>query len=113
MSKLLVITGATGKQGGSVINSILSDPSLSSTFKLRGVTRDTSKPASKALEERGVEMVSANLDDKASLEAALKGAYGVFAVTDFWAHMDMETEVRQGKNICDAAKVCPFLLDLG
>lgn len=105
MFKLLVIIGATGKQGGSVINSILADSSLKSTFKLRGVTRDPTKANAKALTERGVEMVAGDLDDRASLDAALKGAYGVFAVTDFWASMSMETEVQQGKNIADAAKV--------
>lgn len=108
MSKLLVIFGATGKQGGSVINSILSDSSLSSTFKLRGITRDTSKPASKALSDKGVEMVSADLNDEASLENAVKGAYGVFAVTDYWATMDSPNEIKQGKNIVDASKVSLF-----
>jgi uncharacterized protein YbjT (DUF2867 family) len=107
MSKLLVIIGATGKQGGSVIKSILSDPSASKQFKLRGVTRDASKPASKTLVDQGVEMVSADLDDKASLVKAFEGAFGVFAVTDFWASMDKATEVKQGKNLADAAKASP------
>lgn len=110
MSKLLVIIGATGKQGGSVIKSILADPTASKQFKLRGVTRDVSKDAAKALTEQGVEMVAADLDDKASLVKAFEGAYGVFAVTDFWATMDKDIEVKQGKNMADAAKVCPFLL---
>jgi uncharacterized protein YbjT (DUF2867 family) len=109
MSKLLVIIGATGKQGGSVIKSILSDPAASKQFKLRGVTRDTSKDASKVLADQGVEMVAADLDDKASLVKAFEGAYGVYAVTDFWATMDKDTEVKQGKNMADAAKVCSRL----
>lgn len=36
MSKLLVIFGATGKQGGSVIEALLA--AKSSPFKLRGIT---------------------------------------------------------------------------
>jgi uncharacterized protein YbjT (DUF2867 family) len=104
--QLLVIIGATGKQGGSVIKSILADSTAAKQFKLRGVTRDASKPASKALIDQGVEMVSADLDDKASLVKAFEGAFGVFAVTDFWAVMDKEKEVQQGKNLADAAKVC-------
>lgn len=103
MSKLLVIFGATGKQGGSVIEALLAAPS--SPFKLRGITRDPSKPNAKALTERGVQMVAADVDDKESLTAALKGAYGVFAVTDYWASMSMAKEIQQGKNIVDAAKV--------
>lgn len=102
---IIVIFGATGNQGGSVINSILSDPTTASKYKLRGVTRDISKPAAKALTERGVEMVAADLDDASSVEKAVKGAYGVFAVTDYWAKMDGPGEIRQGKNMADAALV--------
>lgn len=54
---------------------------------------------------QGVEMVAADLDDKASLVKAFEGAYGVYAVTDFWATMDKDIEVKQGKNMADAAKV--------
>lgn len=103
MSRLLVIFGATGKQGGSVTDAILADKST--PFKLRGITRDPSKANAKALSARGVEMVAADLGDKASLSAALKGAYGVFAVTDYWATMNSATEIQQGKDIADAAKV--------
>jgi uncharacterized protein YbjT (DUF2867 family) len=105
MSKLIVVIGATGKQGGSVLASLLADSSASEQFKYRGVTRDTSKPAAQALAKQGVEMVAADLDNKASLVKAFKGAYGVFAVTDFWATMDKGAEVQQGKNLADAAKV--------
>lgn len=104
MSKVLVVLGATGKQGGSVISSILNDATARSTFQLRGITRDITKPAAKALSAKGVEMVSADLGDKAALSKAFEGAYAVFAVTDYWATMDGETEIRQGKNAADAAK---------
>lgn len=57
MSKILTVFGATGNQGGSVINAVLADPALSKEFKIRGITRDKSKPAAKALADRGVEMV--------------------------------------------------------
>lgn len=99
-SKLIVVFGATGKQGGSVINALRS----SSAFKLRGVTRDPSKGNAQALSKQGVEMVAGDLNDAASLEAAVKGAYGVFAVTDYWATMDSPGEIKQGKSIADAAK---------
>lgn len=58
MSKLITVFGATGVQGGSVIRAILNDPALSKEFKIRGITRDTSKPAAKELEAQGVELVS-------------------------------------------------------
>jgi uncharacterized protein YbjT (DUF2867 family) len=58
MSKLITVFGAVGNQGGSVIKHILSDPTLSKEFKIRGITRDTSKPAARALAERGVELAT-------------------------------------------------------
>lgn len=58
MSKLITVFGATGNQGGSVVKHILADAELSKSFKIRGITRDTSKPAAKALADQGVELVS-------------------------------------------------------
>lgn len=58
MSKLITVFGATGNQGGSVIRHILADPQLSTEFKVRGVTRDTTKPAAQELAGKGVEVVS-------------------------------------------------------
>ena len=42
MSKVLVVFGATGQQGGSVVNCVINDPELSKLYKVRGVTRDPS-----------------------------------------------------------------------
>lgn len=55
--KLLVVLGATGKQGGSVINSILGDEKAAAQFSIRAITRDPSKPAAQALAKRGVECI--------------------------------------------------------
>lgn len=55
--KLLVVFGATGKQGGSVINSVLGDEKAASQFSIRGITRDPSKPSAQALAKKGVECV--------------------------------------------------------
>ena len=59
--KLLVVFGSTGIQGGSVINSILNDPRTAATFKIRGITRDVTKPAAARLKTRGVEVVSVSI----------------------------------------------------
>ncbi|KAF5978717.1 nitrogen metabolic regulation nmr [Fusarium coicis] len=75
--KLIVIIGATGCQGGSVINSFLNDPG----WRVRGISRNPSSQKSKNLEARGVEVVQADLDDRASLAKAFQDA---FAVSDFW-----------------------------
>ncbi|KAI4114909.1 MAG: hypothetical protein LQ345_004401 [Seirophora villosa] len=81
MAKLLVVVGATGNQGSSVINAVLQhDPS----YKIRGITRDTSTAASKALSAKGVEMVVADRYNVLALRIAFKGATAIFAITDFW-----------------------------
>ena len=104
MSKLLTVFGATGVQGGSVINAVLAHPRFSSEYKLRAITRDTSKPNAKALRAKGVETVMADAEDSGSLKEALAGSYAVFAVTNYWEKKSMEGEIRQGKNIANAAK---------
>src|SRR5271170_3018041 len=81
MSKVLVIFGATGQQGSSVINCVINDPELSKQYKVRGVTRDPSKLAAQSLQQRGVEIVKGDVDDKESLKQVLQGSHTVFAVT--------------------------------
>ena len=106
--RTLTIFGATGNQGGSVIDVVLARPELSTKYALRGVTRDPSSSKSQKLASLGVEVVKADLDDVDSLKKALLGSYGAFGVTDFWALNSKEREVTQAKNIfaaCQAADV--------
>ncbi len=56
--KLLVIFGATGSQGGSVVKSILGDPKTAAQFAVRAVTRDPSKPRAQDLAAKGAEIVT-------------------------------------------------------
>ncbi|KAL5603895.1 hypothetical protein FOVSG1_006645 [Fusarium oxysporum f. sp. vasinfectum] len=104
MSKVLTVFGATGKQGGSVIQTVLADKKLSSEFAIRAVSRDINKPASKELAAKGVKVVAADLSDAGSLASAVHGAHTVFVVTNFWETMSAETEELQGKAVTDAAK---------
>jgi hypothetical protein len=78
--KLLVVFGATGNQGGSVVDQFLSQAG----WQIRALTRDPSSAKAQALTSRGVEVAHVDLDKPDSLPAALKGANAVFAVTDFW-----------------------------
>ena len=82
MVGVLTVFGATGKQGGSVVQTILSHPTLSNQYTLRAVTRDPSKPAGEALKQQGVEVVKADLNDKESVRKAVEGSQAVFGVTD-------------------------------
>ena len=56
--------------------------------------------------------MQADLNDKESLRKAIKGAYGVYAVTNFWDSMSEDKEITQGKNIADVCKVHIFLTHL-
>ena len=104
MSKLLVVFGATGQQGGSVVDFVLNDSKLSQVYKVRAVTRQPSGRAAQQLNERGVDIVSAELDDEESVKIALKGAHTVFGVTTtIYDDQTKAREVRQGKAIANAA----------
>lgn len=100
--RILTIFGATGNQGGSVIDAVLARPALSAKYALRGITRDPSSSKSKALASQGVELVQGELDDLESLKTALAGSYGVFGVTDYWSLKGPNPkakEIQLGKNI--------------
>jgi hypothetical protein len=80
--KLVAVCGATGAQGGSVVDALLERGA--DTFAVRGLARSTSSPKAQALAQRGVEVVAANYDDAATLQKAFQGALSAFLVTDFW-----------------------------
>ncbi len=100
--KIIAVVGSTGSQGGGLVRAILADPN--GGFGVRAITRDTSKDKAKALAAAGAEVVSADIDDTESLKKAFAGAYGVFAVTNFWEHFSGDKEIQQAKNIAEAAK---------
>jgi uncharacterized protein YbjT (DUF2867 family) len=59
MSKqTIVVFGATGKQGGSVVRSLLQDPKTANQFHIKAVTRDVNKDSAKALSSIGAELIS-------------------------------------------------------
>jgi uncharacterized protein YbjT (DUF2867 family) len=100
--KLIAVVGATGAQGGGLVRAILDDPT--GGFAVRAITRDVNSDRAKALVAAGAEVVAADLDDEASLERALQGAYGAYFVTNFWEHFSPEKELAQARNLAQAAK---------
>lgn len=96
--RTVLVTGATGRQGGAVIRRM-----LPKEWKLRALTRNPDGHAAKALARQGVEVVQGDLEDPASVARAAQGVYGVYSVQDFWA-VGAKREVQQGKNVADAAK---------
>jgi uncharacterized protein YbjT (DUF2867 family) len=101
---ILVVFGATGNQGGSVVNTFLEDHELARKYHVRAVTRDISKPEAKALQAKGAEVVQGDSDDAASLPHVLQGAHSVFITTvSVFDKQLEEREFRQGKAMADAA----------
>jgi uncharacterized protein YbjT (DUF2867 family) len=100
--RIIAVVGATGAQGGGLVQAILDDPA--GGFALRAMTRDVSSAKAKALAARGAQVVAADLDDVASLETALAGAHGAYFVTNFWEHFSADREQAQARNLAMAAK---------
>ncbi|KAJ1335976.1 NmrA family NAD(P)-binding protein [Microdochium nivale] len=109
MSRAILITGATGKQGGATLRALAaSDPDA----KLLAVTRNATSASAQALASRypqQVSLVQGNLDDAEALFASAKKAtsepiWGVFSVQlPTFNKTGAETEERQGKALVDAA----------
>lgn len=96
--KTVLVTGATGRQGGAVVRHL-----LPKGWKLRAMTRNAATHVAKELAGQGVEVVQGDLEDAASLDRACRGVYGIYSVQDFWS-VGAKREVQQGKNLADAAK---------
>ena len=95
--RLVLVTGATGQQGGSVARRL-----LELGFRVRGITRNIESDAAKQLAAMGAEMVRAEFTDAESLSEALDDVDAVFAMTTpFEAGVDAETA--QGVALVDAA----------
>ena len=93
----ILVTGATGRQGGAVLRHLLERGLL-----VRALTRNPDGRAALALAARGVEIAAGDMDDRSSLERAMRGVHGVYSVQDFLSS-GAQREVRQGINVADAA----------
>lgn len=98
MSKTILITGATGNQGGATLHNL-----LGKGFALRALTRKPESEKARALANNGVEVVQGDLNDVESLKKALAGAWGVYAVQNTW-EAGVTAEEEQGKRIAELAK---------
>lgn len=95
---IILVTGATGQQGGAVAREL-----LALGHKVRAMTRDPQKAAARALAQQGAEIVRGDFDDAESLEKALAGVWGVFALQNTW-EAGVEREEAQGKRMAGVAK---------
>src|SRR4051794_17154153 len=95
---VVVVTGATGKQGGAVVKSL-----LERGHTVRAVTRNPDSATARELASAGVTLVRASLEDTAALRKALEGATSLFAMTTPFEG-GVQAETRQGVSAADAAK---------
>jgi uncharacterized protein YbjT (DUF2867 family) len=93
---IVLVTGATGAQGGGVARHLLHR----GRFAVRALTRNPDGAAARALRALGAELVRGDLADPDGLRVAVSGCYGVFGVTNFWEHF--EGELQHGINLVDA-----------
>ncbi|MGP4016507.1 NmrA/HSCARG family protein [Saccharopolyspora sp. 5N708] len=96
-TKTILVTGATGRQGGATARHLLADG-----WQVRALVRAIDRPDVQALSEAGVELTVGDLDDPDSLAAAAVGVHGVFGVTPDGA--DLELEVQRGRRLAEAAR---------
>lgn len=66
--KILAVTGATGTQGGGVINVM----KKTTGWKIRALTRNANSDAAKKLAAEGIEVVQADWDDESALMKAFQ-----------------------------------------
>ncbi|RKG96922.1 NmrA/HSCARG family protein [Corallococcus carmarthensis] len=102
-SETVVVLGATGQQGGATARALVKDG-----WRVRALVRDPSSAKARELEAAGVELVRGDMGDRASLDRAVAGAYGVFSIqpSSPQQHYGVtdDDEVRFGTSIADAAK---------
>jgi len=95
---IILVTGATGAQGGAVAKALLKNGNT-----VRIIAREASRhsKAAEEMEKSGAKIVIADMEDQVSLEAALKGVYALFSVQDMDNGTDSER--RHATNLLVAA----------
>ena len=96
--KFILVTGATGQQGGAVARELLANG-----YRVRAMTRKPDSAPMRELVKLGAEAIQGDLDDVASLKRAAQGAWGLFAVQNTW-EAGVEKEEVQGKRLAEVAK---------
>ena len=97
-NKKILVTGATGKQGGAVAKEL-----LARGYRIRAMTRKPKGENARALAKLGAEVVQGDLDDAASLAKVIQGVWGVFSLQNSW-EAGVEREEQQGKRLAKMSR---------
>ncbi len=87
-SKRVLIFGATENVGGAATRAL-----LQRGWRVRAVTRDPASGKAAAIKELGADLFRADMDDRASVEAAFDGFQRVFGIQN-WGTSGAEGEIR-------------------
>ncbi len=94
----ILVTGATGKQGGAVARYLLKNG-----YSVKIMTRNPGSENAGMLKALGAELVQGDFDSPASLERAVEGAWGIFSVQNT-LEAGVEREEEQGKRFAEIAR---------
>jgi uncharacterized protein YbjT (DUF2867 family) len=96
--KTILVSGATGRQGGAVIHHLLKN-----NFKVKVLSRTPESISARKLVSEGVTVVKGDMSDTTTLIKAMEGCYGVFSIQNYFEYGG-EKEILFGKNMAEAAK---------
>ncbi|WP_435152486.1 NmrA/HSCARG family protein [Haladaptatus sp. DFWS20] len=96
-SASILVVGATGTQGGAVVDYLLDSDE---NFDVHGLTRNSGSDAAQRLADRGVTIHEGDLDEKDTFRPVLEDVDAVFGVTNFW-EAGYDDEVREGTNLAE------------
>lgn len=96
---IIAVIGATGHQGGSVVDALLEHDGV----HVRALVRDPEGEKGRALAARGVELFPGDLTDPQSIDAVLAGADAAFAMTTMAGPGGTEFEIATGTAVADSA----------
>ncbi|BBG04076.1 MULTISPECIES: NmrA family NAD(P)-binding protein [Pseudonocardia] len=100
MDQAVLVTGATGKQGGAVARA-----AQAAGLPVRALVRDPGTEQARALADAGIDLVTGDLDDPSSVAAAARGVRAVFSVQmpDLTDPLG-DRELRHARTIADAVR---------
>lgn len=93
----VLVTGASGQQGGAVLNVL-----LARGHQVRALTRKPDSEWAASVASRGVEVVSGDFTDQESLVRAATGVDTIFLMTTFM-EAGIDAEIEQGLAMVEAA----------
>jgi uncharacterized protein YbjT (DUF2867 family) len=100
-TRTIAVAGATGAQGGAVVDALLERGA-----RVRALVRSSESERARNLASRGVEIVQIDTKDPASLTSALRAVDAFFFMTTPYGHSqnpDVDGEIQQGVDFADAA----------